>query len=1251
MPSLSLTLLSLLAPLSTALQVHAAGPNALRAAHTSSTTARVVSPSLTISDSAEIAEAEVAADLCANCDVVDMLMGSPLARVPPFKKVMAANRAEIAQRIMRAATELNMQTVGIYGYEDRYSQHRWGADQSFVLEKRDPADSPISAYLDAEQIVRIAIEQGVDAIHPGYGFLSESPEFAQLCEDKGVTFVGPTVDNLKTFADKTTARVAAIKANVPVVPGTDEAVTNVADAVAFCEEYGLPVIIKAAMGGGGKGMRVVRSMDTLPALFETASSEAKSAFGDGSVFLERFIESPRHIEVQIIGDGKGNVVHLWERDCSVQRRHQKVVEIAPAWNLPPQLRATLHADSKRLMGDAQYKNAGTVEFLVDQQGRHYFIEVNPRIQVEHTVTEEVTGIDVVQAQMRIAGGASLEDVGLVQQNIHARGIALQCRVTTENPERNFQPDTGVLSVYRHSAGFGMRHDGIGYSGMTVTPFYDSLLVKYTARGSNWEEVVRRMRRALQEARIRGVQTNIPFLLNVLTHPEFEGGVVTTGFIDEHPELLTVSGQKWEFASPTQADERLVYRVEKLMRYLANLAVNGHPPELGADAAKLSKTHKPLTPPQLPAEESASPPPEGWRSVLLEKGPEGFAKAVREHKGLLLTDTTWRDAHQSLLATRMRTAELLTAAPATARVLPNLFSTEMWGGATFDVSMRFLHECPWERLEALRERVPNVPFQMLLRGANAVGYTNYPDNLVHAFCKQAKESGIDIFRVFDSLNYLDNLKLGVEAAGGAGGFVEGAICYTGDVADPKRGKYTLDYYLEYARELAALGVHSIAIKDMAGLLTPRAARMLIGGIRAELPSMPIHVHTHDTSGGSIASMLAAAEAGADIVDAAIDGMSGLTSQPSLGALIAALRDSELDTGYELGKLEPLNNYWERARRLYLPFESGQLSGSSDVYQHEIPGGQYTNLLFQATQLGLEDKWSEIKRKYAQANVLLGDIPKVTPSSKVVGDLAQFMVAQKLEPEALVAQAESLAFPDSVVQYFQGAIGQPPGGFPEPLRSRIIKGRTLDNGKEFYEGRPGEELPPFDFKAAEAALKEKYGSSGLKDVLSYALYPKVYADWQAFQGLFGDVGHLPTHLFLNPMKEGDEVELELDSGRAFLLKLVSIPTADDDGIRKVIMEVNGERWFLPVKDASLVTKGTSKEKASPSDAGAVGAPMPGVVVGVKVKVGDVISEGEPLVVLSAMKMETQIPAPKAGTVTRMLCVEGDKVEPDDLLLVVE
>ena len=696
------------------------------------------------------------------------------------------------------------------------------------------------------------------------------------------------------------------------------------------------------MGGGGKGMRVVRDMKDLIPFYEAASSEALASFGDGSVFVEKYVDRPRHIEIQIIGDGTGNVVHLWERDCSVQRRHQKVIEMAPAWTLPDDLRTKLHEYAIQLTSYAKYKNAGTVEFLVDSNMTPYFIEVNPRIQVEHTVTEEVTGIDLVQAQMKIASGASLEEVGLIQENIRPRGVAIQCRVTTENPERDFAPDTGTITLYRHSAGKGVRMDGIGYSGLTITPYFDSMLVKYTALGATFEETVARMKRVLQECRIRGVKNNIGFLLNVLSHPDFEKGIVTTGFIDENPHLKQVSQSVFDFADEEQADPRKLYQTEKLIRYLANIAVNGQPPELGADATKVQAASRPsyVPRPKLPenlvdkmkAPAGLNKP--GWRHVLLSEGPEGFAKKVREHKGLLLMDTTWRDAHQSLLATRMRTSELVRCADYTNVALANAFSLEMWGGATFDVSMRFLRECPWERLETLRERVDNIPFQMLLRGANAVGYTNYADNVVHKFCKVAQKSGIDVFRVFDSLNYVDNLKLGVDAAGQAGGFVEGTMSYTGNVADPTRGKYSLEYYVKLARELVDMGVHSLAIKDMAGLLTPRATTLLVETLRKEHPDIPIHVHSHDTGGNAVASMLAAAEAGADIVDGAIDAMSGMTSQPSMGALIATLEGTDRDTGIPLSSLPPLNSYWEDVRSLYAPFESGQLSGSSDVYYHEV-----------------------------------------------------------------------------------------------------------------------------------------------------------------------------------------------------------------------------------------------------------------------------------------------------------------------------
>jgi len=997
-------------------------------------------------------------------------------------------------------------------------------------------------------------------------------------------------------------------------------------------------------------MRVIRDMDQVQSAFQEASSEALASFGDGSVFVEKFINRPRHIEVQIIGDGTGNVVHLYERDCSVQRRHQKVIEMAPAWSLSDELRAELHQYATTLTSRAKYKNAGTVEFLIDTATmKPYFIEVNPRIQVEHTVTEEVTGFDIVQAQLRIAGGASLEEIGLIQDKITARGVAIQCRVTTENPEKDFAPDTGTISLYRHSAGCGVRMDGIGYSGLNITPYYDSMLVKYTVRGSSFAETLSRMKRVLQECRIRGLDTNVPFLMNVLTHPTFETGIVTTSFIDDHPELKKISSSTWSFASPCQADQRNVGQLERTLRYLANLSVNGHPVELGADPTKMSNSHKDLTKNILPRTipETTSNNAGGMRKILLEQGPEGYAKYVRNNKRLMITDTTWRDAHQSLLATRVRSKDLLQCAPYTNYALSNAFSLEMWGGATFDVSMRFLHECPWDRLKQLRKAVPDVPFQMLLRGANAVGYTNYPDNVVYEFCKEAKEAGIDIFRVFDSLNYLDNLKLGVEAAVAAGGFVEGAMSYTGDVSDPSKEKYTLDYYLDLAKNLVDMGVHSLAIKDMAGLLTPRATTMLVSALRANHPEVPIHVHTHDTAGSGVASMIAAAEAGADIVDAATDGMSGLTSQPSLGAIVANMRGTEKDTGIDMAKIGPLNTYWEAVRQAYAPFESGQLSGSSDVYQHEIPGGQYTNLLFQSKQLGLTQRWPEIKKKYAEANLILGDIPKVTPSSKVVGDLAQFMVAADLSALDVVEQADTLAFPESVVQYLRGGLGIPPGGFPEPLRSKVLKSRDL----EPIEGRPGASLDSYNFEEAEIQLKATYGDQFIthKDVVSHALYPNVFIDWKNYETVYGLVGDLPTHIFLNPIKDGDEIELEVGEGRTLLIRCVSLGQAREDGTKLVGFDVNGERWFIPVTDQSLVVEGSKREKAS--GPGTVGSPMPGVVVAVNFKVGDEIEEGDTVATLSAMKMETNMPATATGTVTRVLVNVGDKVEADDLMIQIE
>jgi pyruvate carboxylase len=791
-------------------------------------------------------------------------------------------------------------------------------------------------------------------------------------------------------------------------------------------------------------------------------------------------------------------------------------------------------------------------------------------------------------------------------------------------------------------------DGVGYSGLTITPYFDSMIVKYTARGSSFPETVNRMNRVLQECRIRGVKTNIPFLLNCLQHPDFKAGQVTTSFIDENPQLKETAASYWNFANEEQSDPRKLNTVDRLLRYLGNLAVNGHPSELGADPAKMTRgISVSVPPPKMPKKEKDSSKKAGMRHILLKEGPEGYAKAVREHKGLLVTDTTWRDAHQSLLATRMRTQELSRCAEATNDALANAFSVEMWGGATFDVAMRFLHECPWKRLETLREQVPDVPFQMLLRGANAVGYTNYADNVVYKFCKEAQNSGIDVFRVFDSLNYLENLKLGVDAAGASGGFVEGTMSYTGDVADPSKGKYNLEYYMKLAQDLVDMGVHSLAIKDMAGLLTPKATKMLVSALREQFPDTPIHVHTHDTAGAGVASMIAAAEAGADIVDGAIDAMSGMTSQPSLGAIAANLRGTEFDTGLDQKEITALNTYWENVRTLYAPFESGQLSGSSDVYEHEIPGGQYTNLLFQSRQLGLSEKWPEIKRKYAEANIILGDIPKVTPSSKVVGDLAQFMVAQNLDATGVLDQAETLAFPDSVVNYLKGDIGIPPGGFPEPLRTKVLSGRGL----EPVDGRPGASLKPYDFDKERETLQKTYGKTYIteKDLLSYALYPNVFEEWKDFEQVYGDVEMLPTPLFLNPMKVGEEVELDLGPGNSKVVRLVSIGETDDVGSRQILFEVNGEQMYMSVTDTSVEGKGAVREKAK--GPGQVGSPMPGVVVGLKVKAGDKIKEGETVATLSAMKMETSIPATASGTVKRVVVNVGDKIEGDDLMIEIE
>lgn len=1004
------------------------------------------------------------------------------------------------------------------------------------------------------------------------------------------------------LGDKVSARKVALAAKVPVVPGTPGAVDKFEDVKAFTDEYGFPIIIKAAYGGGGRGMRVVRDQESLKESFERATSEAKSAFGNGTVFVERFLDKPKHIEVQLLGDNHGNVVHLYERDCSVQRRHQKVVEIAPAKDLPTETRDAILNDAVRLAKSVNYRNAGTAEFLVDQQNRYYFIEINPRIQVEHTITEEITGIDIVAAQIQIAAGATLAQLGLTQDRISTRGFAIQCRITTEDPSKQFQPDTGRLEVYRSAGGNGVRLDGgNGFAGAVITPYYDSMLVKCTCHGSTYEIARRKVLRALVEFRIRGVKTNIPFLLSLLNHPTFIDGNCWTTFIDDTPQLFDLIGSQ--------------NRAQKLLTYLGDLTVNGSSikgqvgdpkfkgeiilPELKDKAGNKIDVSKPCT--------------KGWRNILVEKGPEAFAKAVREYKGCLLMDTTWRDAHQSLLATRVRTVDLCNIAKETSYALSNLYSLECWGGATFDVAFRFLYEDPWDRLRKMRALIPNIPFQMLLRGANGVAYSSLPDNAIEHFVEQAKINGVDIFRVFDALNDIDQLEVGIKAIHKAGGVVEATVCYSGDMLNPEK-KYNLPYYLDLVDKLVALKIHVLSIKDMAGVLKPHAAKLLIGGIRKKYPDLPIHVHTHDSAGTGVTSMVACAQAGADAVDACSDSMSGMTSQPSINAIIASLEGSDLDPGLNVHHVRALDTYWSQLRLLYSPFEAHLAGPDPEVYEHEIPGGQLTNMMFQAQQLGLGSQWLETKKAYEQANDLLGDIVKVTPTSKVVGDLAQFMVSNKLSPEDVKARAKELDFPGSVLEFFEGLMGQPYGGFPEPLRTDALRGRRK------MDKRPGLYLEPVDFQKIKRDLGKKYGGGITEcDVASYIMYPKVFEDYKKFTQKYGDLSVLPTQYFLTKPEIGEEFHVELEKGKVLILKLVAIgPLTEHTGQREVFYEMNGEVRQVTVDDNKASVENVSRLKADPSDSSQVGAPMAGVLVELRVHEGSEVKKGDPIAVLSAMKM---------------------------------
>jgi pyruvate carboxylase len=1147
-------------------------------------------------------------------------------------KLLALNRGEIAIRIFRAANELGLRTVAVYSKEDRLSLHRFKADEAYLIGENK---GPVEAYLDAPGIVALAKQVGVDAIHPGYGFLSENPLLARECAAAGITFIGPKPEMLDALGDKTAARHLAESAGIPVVPGTPEAVVKVADAEKAAQKIGFPLIIKAAFGGGGRGMRVVTSPDEFRAKLEEAQREAGAAFGNSAVFLERYIRAAKHIEVQILADRQGHVLHLHERDCSVQRRHQKVVEIAPAVHLNARVKDELCAAAVKLAHAANYENAGTVEFLVDTETNDwFFIEVNPRVQVEHTVTEVVTGIDIVRTQIQIAMGHSLHgpEINLPPQDeIELHGFALQCRVTTEDPAQNFVPDYGRIHTYRSPAGFGIRLDGASaYGGAVITPYYDSLLVKTTAWGRDFPQACQRMDRALREFRIRGVKTNIPFLENVINNADFQAGTVTTRFLEQTPSL---------FQFTVKRD-----RATKLLSYLGEVIVNGNPEVQGKPKPATFRTPKIEA---IPAPELLAGPPPGTRQLLDKLGPEAFAKWTRDQKRLLLTDTTFRDAHQSLMATRMRTHDMMAIAPFVAHRLSGLYSLEMWGGATFDVSMRFLLEDPWNRLRRLRAAIPNICFQMLLRASNAVGYTAYPDNVVREFIAESAAQGIDIFRIFDSLNWLPNMKVAMEATRKTGRLCEAAICYTGDILDPARAKYSLDYYVRMAKELEKMGAHILAIKDMAGLAKPYAAELLVKALRDEI-AIPIHFHTHDSSGLNGASILKASESKVDVADAAVASMSGSTSQPNLNAIAASLRHTKRDTGLDDNALLAYSEYWEAVRHNYSGFDSSPRHGLADLYLHEMPGGQYTNLREQADSMGLGARWPEVAKMYADVNQVFGDIVKVTPSSKVVGDLALFLLSHgmRIEEFAALKPGHSLTLPNSVIDMFEGSLGEPEGGWPKAISAAIL------NGRKAIKGRPGQKLAAVDLKAAAAEAEQKSGTKPTRsDLMSYLMYPDVFTKFARARTTYDNVEVLPSVQFFYGMQRGEEISFDLEPGKTLIVKFLTISDPHPDGSRTVFFELNGQPREVSVKDKALKATLTERPKADPANAGHVAAPIPGAVTAVHAQVGMHVKKGDKLVVLEAMKMQTTVNSPVDGKVKEVLVKTADTVEPKDLLLTLE
>ena len=1137
-----------------------------------------------------------------------------------FKKVLVANRGEIAMRIFRACHDLGLQTIAIYSNEDMYSMFRTAADESYLIGENE---SPLGAYLNIPRIIELAKKHGADAIHPGYGFLSENGDFARACEEAGIAFVGPSSRVLDMMGDKLSAKQMALECSVPTIPGTAEPLKGREEAQKLAMEFGFPVILKAAAGGGGRGMRRCDTVEEVGVNFDLVKAEAKKAFGNDDIFMEKFLVEPKHIEVQVLGDEQGNVVHLFERDCSLQRRYQKVVEFSPAFSVDKKIRQALYDDAVKIAKHVGYVNAGTLEFLVDKEGHHYFIEMNPRIQVEHTVTEMVTGIDLVRAQILIAEGKPLSTpaIGIPSQDsVHLNGYALQCRVTTEDPANNFAPDTGKITAYRSGGGFGVRLDGgNAFTGAEISPYYDSLLVKVTSWDNTFEGVCRKAMRAISEEHVRGVKTNIPFVTNILAHPTFRAGACHTKFIDETPELFDID---------TGRD-----RATKVLKYIAQIQV---------DNPSAERPQHDI--PRFPPFEHTPPRCTGLKQLLDEKGPEAVRDWVLGQKKLLITDTTMRDAHQSLLSTRVRTRDMVKAAEGTAEILNDCFSLEMWGGATFDVAYRFLHESPWERLDLIREKAPNLLLQMLLRGANAVGYTNYPDNVIREFIKEAARSGIDVFRVFDSLNWIPGMEVAMDEVLKQDKICQATICYTGDILDPKRDKYPLDYYVKLAKELEHRGAHMLCIKDMSGVLKPYAAQKLVTALKQEI-GIPIQLHTHDTSGNQVAALLLAAEAGVDVVDCAISSMAGMTSQPSLNAVVAALQNTERDTGMDLDRLQKLTEYWEDVRKRYDSFEGGLTCNNADIYRYEIPGGQYTNLRPQVESLGLGSRFTEVKENYRLVNEMLGDIVKVTPSSKMVGDLAIFMTQNGLTPENIVEKGENLAFPDSAVSYFSGMMGQPAGGFPKDLQRVVLKGKAP------ITCRPGELLPPVDFEAKKREMAAFDPDPTWRAVLSYCLYPKVVEDFVKTRKEYGYIMRLGSHVFFHGLAVGETNKVNIADGKTLVIKYLGLGEVDSEGMRTVSFELNGIRRDVQVPDEAAQKNIVKVPMADPEDKSQVGASIPGAVSKINVKVGDKVEKNQTLVTIEAMKMETAVTARMSGTIASVEVREGDTVKGGQLLLTIQ